>query len=1172
METRNVEKPNYRKFDEPGDKAFFAAYLNTAKQNLFIVFRDISEKLGLGFDLNDDDNMLSAGLWQKLTSNKEPDVSLRIIERIDEKFPFANYLAKNYAFFKRKERQAQPNDYVEVFKLIVNQLYDFRNFYTHAKHNEVEASRDLIAGMRLLFDASRRKVKERFELTTEEVKHLVRLERDGKGRDAKTQERQGFFYPFLNEKGKLTEQGFAFFTCLWLQRKDAQMFLKKLKGFKRNETNYEKATLETFTFYSLRLPQPKLHSDNSTAGVLLDMVNELKRCPKHLYPLLSEEDKKKFLKLNVEESSANSDTPHFDNEDEYEALPILKRKNNRFFYFALRYFDTAFDRVKFHVDLGNYCFHVYSKEVDNEARIRRWIKKMTAFGALDDFTDDKRPTEWEEKIQRIENRNIESEEIYLTKTTPHYHINGNNIGLRVMHDYKQKVDNNQHWPPLPDFDDEKPEETKPRTVAPDCWLSLYELPAMLFYQLLYQNKLTSKPAESIIVSHIEKIRRFFMEIENGELKPMVGADEDEINAKLKTELEKRELEKYFIPKPILKYLTSVKPETFDKKAENRLSSMLDETKLLLNKIKNQKHSFDQKPGSKDYVELKCGNMADFLARDIIRLQKPINNMKGKPNSTEFQVLQAKLAFFGANKETLAATFKNLGLIHSENPHPFLNTIPVKDCIGILDFYIKYLEKRKFYIEKCTAESDSGNYHFLGLGRRHQESGEKYIKQLAKELQTENVKNLPRGLFLKPILDALSSNENTKPLADELKQLDRVNAAYIIEKYFTSILNDGPQEFYGYEKSYDLLNKLFDTRKPYEMRKTLPVQFFSTEELIGHTQKINGKTLDNQLIRKIETRVKKEVSDEVEKAKNRRRNLSPRKIAELETSLKEKYWKKYKAFNENEKQIRLAKNCDMVLFMLADHILRKEFIIDDGNLTKKKKHDKPELAPVVFGKDYSLAAIKAHSDKGILELQTEARIELPYKYETNTERVLYVSGAKSVLSDEKRKTILREQIKIKNYGDFRALMKDRRISSLLPYLSENPIDFDALKKELELYEKARIEILQTVHNFESKAIRLKGLKMQEGNNFISHDEIMAAIAGFDPLKISKMKKLRNAFCHSQYPDFILFGDEINGTALNSLKDYTKDDQGILQTSPAIQFQHLTRKYYDELIEFIGPDPA
>jgi hypothetical protein len=47
-----TDKPNYKRFNFESDKPFFAAYLNTAKQNVFIILRDISEGIGLGFDLS----------------------------------------------------------------------------------------------------------------------------------------------------------------------------------------------------------------------------------------------------------------------------------------------------------------------------------------------------------------------------------------------------------------------------------------------------------------------------------------------------------------------------------------------------------------------------------------------------------------------------------------------------------------------------------------------------------------------------------------------------------------------------------------------------------------------------------------------------------------------------------------------------------------------------------------------------------------------------------------------------------------------------------------------------------------------------------------------------------------------------------------------------------------
>ncbi len=232
--------------------------------------------------------------------------------------------------------------------------------------------------------------------------------------------------------------------------------------------------------------QPRLTSDNSTEGLLLDMVNELKRCPKELYPLLNDEDREKF-KVKIEDIE-------FDSEEEYKAMPVLKRSSNRFFYFVLRYLDSELQNLKFHIDLGNYCFHVYDQEIEGTIRKRRWIKKMTEFGNLEDLADDKRPSEWVEKTQKLEDRDIDKAEIYVTDTTPHYHINGQNIGIKFINNYPKLKSRNEIWPDLPDFDNTN-KTGKPKNVVPDCWLSLYELPSIVFYHLVQQQNSSSPSVE-----------------------------------------------------------------------------------------------------------------------------------------------------------------------------------------------------------------------------------------------------------------------------------------------------------------------------------------------------------------------------------------------------------------------------------------------------------------------------------------------------------------------------------------------------------------------------------------------------------------------------------------------------------------------------------------------------
>ncbi len=1121
---------NYKKFDNEQDKPFFAAYLNTAKQNIFIILRDISESLGLGFDLSNDDNMMDAGIWTYLKNeeNKESEITKCIIEKLAYHFPFTGYFTDNYSFYKRKERQAEPNDYFEVFNFLIKQLYEYRNLYSHAVHDQVFMKKEIILGMCTLFDTARREIKKRFKLKTEEVNHLVRLGKNGKIAEK-------FHYHFSDKKGEITEKGLAFFICLWLQRKYAQLFLKKLYGFKRSEYQREKATLETFTNFTPRVPQPRLTSDNRTESRLIDMVNELKRCPKELYPLLSNDDREKFKTVPEEISVDN-------NHDEYEVTSILKRSSNRFFYFALRYLDDNLQNLKFHIDLGNYCFHVYDKEIEGINRKRRWIKRMTSFGNLDDFSDENRPDEWAKKTLKLEDRKVDYSDIYVTDTTPHYHINEQNIGIKFIYDYAKRKENKDIWPKLPDFDIHN-KTNKPKTVKPDCWLSLYELPSIVFYNLLQQQGNNLPTVEKIIKDHWNHIREFFKNIENEYFLP------DFTSETLKTELRKHGLEKAHIPKAIVKYLISKPVMDFETKALKRLKELINDTVEKLDKVKRQEKYYLKKNSSKDYIEMKCGRMADFMARDMIRLQKPLDGMKGKPNSTEFQVLQSKLAFFGKNKESLYGTFQLFNLTNSQNSHPFLDSIYLKSCKGILDFYKKYLELRLDFLKQCMQDEKYEDYHFLKLGEKSKGNKREYIVELAKKYQKETVMNLPRGLFLEPIRKALKANTSTQSLASEIEKKDRVNIAYIIGQYLKLVMNDESQEFYSYKRTYEFLNKLFDSRKENEKRKTLPEIYFNIEELAQKTTVFEKGKKDNTITRLIMPAVEEHY----------KRNSIYEE--EEKTRIYNQYMARYNDFTDNEKQIRLTRTCDEVLFMMVDDVFRKNFIVDRGVLKKKTTHT---TSSIHLGDDFKLALIKPDSDKGFLSLKTTAKLQMSVIYETNVDKVRKMRGAKSKLSSGSTKTIVRETVKIKNYGDFRALLKDRRINSLLPYVPDDEIAYEAIQKELELYEKARMEVFYRIFRFEKEITGTFAIPKNK-DGYIYHTDILKQkISGKDE-RFHLIKELRNAFSHSNYPAYILFKDFIKGTRFNELGNYQSGDTEVEQKSIIMQFKNLLVKYYDELTQ-------
>jgi hypothetical protein len=1082
---------NYRNFKEEKDNPFYATYLNTAKQNVFIVLRDISEKLGLNFTDNDD-KMLKVELWKKLKSNEKPELTQKIIERLEQQFSFLNILAKNNAFDRTQTggTEAEHEDYHDVLKSWIGQLLNYRNHYTHAVHDKADMDPAIVDGMRILYDADWQELKKRNSLKAEETNHLIRLGKHG--------ERQEFHYAFTDAKG-LTEKGFLFFVCLWLEKRDAQELLKKHKGFKRSELKSQKATLERYTWFRTRIPKPKLTSDNSQQGLFMDMVNELKRCPKELFLLLSKEDQAKFIPKDFDEDSYDP--------DEYNTIPELKRKTNRFYYFALRYLDTTFQNLKFHIDLGNYCYRTYDQEIEEIPRKRRWIKRMMAFGNLTDFDETPRPQEWIEKLFKVADG--EKPDTYITDTTPHYHFDAcsdvKNIGLKWIDHF----DNAHVWPKTSTID-ESGAEPKPRNKAPDFWLSLYELPAIAFYQILYQNGIASLSAEQVIAVHKGKIEKFLSQIEEGILT-------DSFNQQsLEAELKKRGLQRNHLPRHVMNFLLSKQDKSFEEKSLFRLEKLKEENDRMLGKVIRQKSHYRRRPGSKDYIAMKSGNMADFLARDMIQLQKPLEQEKGKANPTEFQILQAKLAFFGKNKETLADTLRLCNLIDSGNPHPFLLKTNIENCSGILEFYIQYLELRGEYLNQCLQKKNYTRYHYLKLNNE-----QKDIKALMKK-QKEAVMNLPRGLFHKPIFDALKNSEKTKKLAEELEKKDRVNVSFIIREYFRKIGDDDYQEFYSYKRSYELLNKLYDERRDRDRSPVRPV-YFTEQEL---------KAKEKEIKQKLEKRIQQHIQ--------KNKFQTPEDKARVQAN----YRKQYKQFLENEKQIRLFKTCDMVLFLMVDQLYRKGNFLFDGDKGKQHAHE------LEICQKYKLREIKPDSEKSILSEQVGAQL-----------RVYYPEKEKDHF-----KIIVREHMKIKNYGDFRAFLKDRRVTGMLPYIEAQKVQYEAVKRELETFGGSRLSVLEKVIEFEKAAIKKYSLH-PNNEGYIRHEDILKKVPGITSEKLEQMKQLRNVFCHSQYPPYALFAGQINRSGFNQLKNYRAEKPEIGENSIVLQLKKMALDYYMEALEIV-----
>jgi len=193
--------------------------------------------------------------------------------------------------------------------------------------------------------------------------------------------------------------------------------------YEKGDHSFLPSTLEVYSIYRSLMPRLKLKSDNRKEAILLDILNELQRCPRDLYNTLQENDKKLFIK---KESRDDEDVPD----------SVLLRKQDRSPYFILRCLEYLgqFEKLNFQIGLGKYVFHRYEKDDTGSGKyIRRWDKPIHVFGKLSEIEG-----EYPELLKKVQ---IDPATItdatnapYLVETNPHYFFDGNNIGLKIKED------------------------------------------------------------------------------------------------------------------------------------------------------------------------------------------------------------------------------------------------------------------------------------------------------------------------------------------------------------------------------------------------------------------------------------------------------------------------------------------------------------------------------------------------------------------------------------------------------------------------------------------------------------------------------------------------------------------------------------------------------------------
>ncbi|EGQ18444.1 type VI-B CRISPR-associated RNA-guided ribonuclease Cas13b [Prevotella pallens] len=1102
------------------DKHFWAAFLNLARHNVYITVNHINKILGEG-EINRDgyENTLEKS-WNEIKDINKKD---RLSKLIIKHFPFlevTTYQRNSADTTKQKEEKQAEAQSLESLKksffVFIYKLRDLRNHYSHYKHSKSlerpKFEEDLQEKMYNIFDASIQLVKEDYKHNTD-----IKTEEDFKHLDRKGQ----FKYSFADNEGNITESGLLFFVSLFLEKKDAIWVQKKLEGFKCSNESYQKMTNEVFCRSRMLLPKLRLQSTQTQDWILLDMLNELIRCPKSLYERLREEDRKKFrVPIEIADEDYDAEQEPFKN--------ALVRHQDRFPYFALRYFDynEIFTNLRFQIDLGTYHFSIYKKQIGDYKESHHLTHKLYGFERIQEFTKQNRPDEWRKFVKTF-NSFETSKEPYIPETTPHYHLENQKIGIRFRND------NDKIWPSLK-TNSEKNEKSKyklDKSFQAEAFLSVHELLPMMFYYLLLKtentdndNEIETKKKENkndkqekhkieeIIENKITEIYALYDAFANGKINSI---------DKLEEYCKGKDIEIGHLPKQMIAILKSEHKDMATeakRKQEEMLADVQKSLESLDNQINEEIENVERKNSS-----LKSGEIASWLVNDMMRFQpvqkdnegNPLNNSKA--NSTEYQMLQRSLALYN-KEEKPTRYFRQVNLIESSNPHPFLNNTEWEKCNNILSFYRSYLEAKKNFLESLKPEDWEKNQYFLML-KEPKTNCETLVQGW------KNGFNLPRGIFTEPIRKWFMEHRKNITVA-ELKRVGLV--AKVIPLFFSEEYKDSVQPFYNY------LFNVGNINKPDEKN------FLNCEER-------------RELLRK--------KKDEFKKMTDKEKEENPSYL-------------EFQSWNKFERELRLVRNQDIVTWLLCMELFNKKKIKElnvekiylkniNTNTTKKEKNTEEKNGEEKIIKE------KNNILNRIMPMRLPIKVYGRENFSKNKKKKIRRNTFFTVYIEEKGTKLLKQ-------GNFKALERDRRLGGLFSFVKthskaeskSNTISKSRVEYELGEYQKARIEIIKDMLALEETLI--------DKYNSLDTDNFHNMLTGWLKLKdepdkasfqndVDLLIAVRNAFSHNQYPmrNRIAFAN-INPFSLSSAN--TSEEKGL---GIANQLKDKTHKTIEKIIEIEKP---
>ncbi|MDR2441590.1 MAG: type VI-B CRISPR-associated RNA-guided ribonuclease Cas13b [Planctomycetaceae bacterium] len=1029
------------------------------------------------------------------------------------------------------QQTMNPNELVELFLYFAKLIFNKRNEYTHINHepvllkfgnNNIDNDNNLFDLERLI-EFNRRTVKERFygEMNNREIDKFLAPLTPKIVKNKKSEFNPDYLckHGFFNKgKDDFSLVGLAFFIAQFLEPKYIAQMVQGL----RLPKEYEQLFIRVFSITHIILPRTRLVTDSELTPqtVGMDVFNELHKCPNELFNMLSPKDQKAFRFTNEETQTEN----------------LMKRfDKNRAITLMLRYLDVQekFDSLRFHIHTGAFFNADYEKfnTLDGTTiEHRRLSKRIYCFDRLQNVQ--KTYFEELEKIEqkqetlywRAESGLKPNMTEYRTDMLPKYAIEKQNeIGLTLQPKNEPSLTQRSS----------KHNRIVFRNPLPDCWLSHYELPVMVFLA-----------AHGKAVAVEKRIKKFYagwnklrQAIANGkpvkieELATVYHLNFDDLPDNIKTFIKSGKVKSQSVDK-------------ITKKVKDALQQMIDTTQRKLDNFRNEQNVIYNQGGFKQgkkskQPHFKSGMMALFIARDAVKLQKPDENdktdHKGKMTAADFQILQRSLAYFNYRKNSLKQIFAQAGL--TKNP-AFIEELLKGDMISIDRFFEHYLVNKIKFLNGFFNDLESCYVLRRRFVRNNKRNEVGYITKWAKqqEIQKEPV-NLPRGLFTDIVIELLKEKFPDRELPPCTKKFGTHNATFLIQK-FHEWNDDGSQWFYNIQRdakslTFRKLTKFLALKKP-NKPNNIDLTEKTQKRLYDLWEKEPALTTLNLIAQEYAknlTDTKSEETIEIEKLRQ--------KINMLETQLKDNNYPLCKRKNieielpDLQKRLNcMAKKSNKIHEEknYTDGVTKLSYIVSSfDNIERTLRHTRLQDIALYYA---MLEMLKMNNLKGIRlqEIKKDAFLlgekDQELKWTFRIPNAQLPSWDKVTLLN----FILTGKMKIKNFGNFRRFINDIRLPSLLRVMvtshwiskdsSDNyySVDCNIIESEFDEYDRGRKTVFEIIHELEQLAIDKYKLQPKKDKYcYISFSQITKSLQISDADR-QVLSIYRNAFAHHQYPEF------------------------------------------------------